>query len=66
MEADDLDSMYRTYLSQDYSEEELMDEAVQATLTEDVEAVIAMYNSPIPWVRYITFLTMSTLTRPAR
>ena len=51
MEADDLDSMYRTYLSQDYSEEELLDEAVQAALAEDVEAVIAMYNSPIPWVR---------------
>ena len=51
IKADDLDSMYRTYLSQDYNEEELMDEAIQATLTEDVEAVIAMYNSPIPWVR---------------
>lgn len=51
VEADDLDSMYRTYLSQDYNEEELMDEAVQVALTEDVEAVLAMYNSPIPWVR---------------
>ena len=51
LESNDLDSMYRTYLSQDYSEEELLDEAVQAALAEDVEAVIAMYNSPIPWVR---------------
>ena len=65
VEADDLDSMYRTYLSQDYSEEELMDEAVQATLTEDVEAVIAMYNSPIPWVRIHNLPTMSTLTTPS-
>ncbi|MBA99846.1 MAG: cytochrome c class I [Saprospirales bacterium] len=51
LEADDLDSMYRTYLSQDYSEEELMDDAIQKILTEDVNAVTAMYNSPIPWVR---------------
>ena len=51
MGAGDLDSIYRMYLAQDYSEEELMQASVQKELEENVAAVVAMYNSPIPWVR---------------
>ena len=47
----ELDSIYRMYLAQDYSEEELTDEAILKELDENVNQVVAMYNSPIPWVR---------------
>ena len=51
MSESELDSIYRMYLAQDYSEEELKDEAVIKELDENVNQVVAMYNSPIPWVR---------------